>query len=101
MHQKARYNIKVAQKHGVVVTEDNIQEGFNTFWRLTKETTTRQQFYAHTKSYHQTQWNTLPHEIQPHALSSHLLIATYNNQPLTAWILFLFKDTLYYPYGAS
>jgi len=30
-----------------------------------------------------------------------LLIATYNNKPLTAWMLLNFKDTLYYPYGGS
>ena len=30
-----------------------------------------------------------------------LLIAFYQNEPLTAWMLFNFKDTLYYPYGGS
>jgi lipid II:glycine glycyltransferase (peptidoglycan interpeptide bridge formation enzyme) len=101
MHQKARYNIKVAQKHNVVVTEENSKEDFETFWKLTQETTSRQQFFAHTKKYHLTQWETLPHEIKPSTLSSHLLIAKYNNKPLTAWILFVFNNTLYYPYGAS
>jgi len=101
MHQKARYNIKVAQKHEVKVEEKNTNEGFDIFWKLTEETTSRQQFYAHTKYYHQTQWQTLPHEIHANKLSSHLLIARYQNQPLTAWIVFVFKDMLYYPYGAS
>ena len=101
MHQKARYNIKVAQKHNVTVKEKNTEKGFETFWKLTQETTTRQQFFAHTKTYHQTQWETLPHTFKPNTLSSHLLIAEYNNQPLTAWIVFVFKDMLYYPYGAS
>lgn len=101
MHQKARYNIKVAQKHGVTVQEENAEKGFETFWQLTQETTSRQQFYAHTKIYHQTQWETLPHTSKPNTLSSHLLIARLADQPLTAWILFVFKDTLYYPYGAS
>ena len=101
MHQKARYNIKVARKHGVTVEEKNTAEDFKVFWKLTEETTSRQQFYAHTKFYHQTQWQTLPHEIHANKLSSHLLIARYQNQPLTAWIVFVFKDMLYYPYGAS
>lgn len=101
MHPKARYNIKVAQKHEVKVEEQNTQEGFDAFWKLTEETTTRQQFYAHTKFYHQTQWQTLPHTISANKLSSHLLVATYNNQPLTAWIVFVLRDMLYYPYGAS
>lgn len=101
MHQKARYNIKVAQKHGVVVAEEDTQKGFDTFWKLTQETTSRQQFFAHTATYHKLQWQTLPHSLQKDTLSSHLLIARYQGQPLTAWILFVFKDMLYYPYGAS
>ena len=32
---------------------------------------------------------------------AHLLTATYNNQIITTWILFAWKDFLYYPYGAS
>ena len=34
-------------------------------------------------------------------LTAHLFLAKYKNQILTAWILFIYKDTLYYPYGAS
>ena len=101
MHQKARYNIKVAQKHEVTVDEKNSSSDFETFWKLTEETTSRQQFFAHTKNYHLTQWQTLPHTIQSNSLSSHLLVASYQNKPLTSWIVFVFKDTLYYPYGAS
>ena len=101
MHQKARYNIKVAQKHGVTVTEENTQNGLDTFWKLTEETISRQQFFAHTAKYHQLQWQTLPHAMQKDTLSSHLLVARFKNKPLTTWILFVFKDMLYYPYGAS
>lgn len=101
MHQKTRYNIKVAQKHGVVVEEENTHEAFETYWKLTQETTKRQQFYAHSKRYHRMQWETLPHTLEHNALSSHLLFAKYQGKPLTAWIVFVFKDTLYYPYGAS
>ena len=101
MHPKARYNIKVAQKHGVVVTEENTKKGFNRYWELTEETTTRQGFFAHTKNYHMTQWETLPHTVEKDTLSSHLLFASYETKPLTAWIVFIFKDMLYYPYGAS
>lgn len=101
MHPKARYNIKVAQKHSITVREENSEKGFEIFWKLTKETTSRQQFFAHTKAYHQNQWKIIPHEIKPNTLSSHLLLASFQDQPLTAWIVFVFKDSLYYPYGAS
>ncbi len=101
MHQKTRYNIRIAQKHDVEVVEDNSSEAFNEYLKLTRETTKRQGFFAHTLDYHKKQWETLPHTVSTDKLSSHLLIAKYKNKILAAWILFIFKDTLYYPYGAS
>lgn len=101
MHQKTRYNIKIAQKHNVQVNEDNSQKAFNEYLRLTNETTIRQKFYAHSTSYHKIQWEILKHTPSENELTSHLLIATYNTVCLVAWIVFVFKDTLYYPYGAS
>ncbi len=101
MHPKARYNIRVAQKHNVEVVEDNSEKAFEEYLRLTKETTTRQRFFAHTERYHRLQWQTLPHTITKDTLSSHLFLAKYQGKVLTAWIVFVFKDELFYPYGAS
>ena len=106
MHQKTRYNIRVAQKHDVEIKEENSQEAFDIYWQLTKETTQRQGFYAHTKSYHEKMWETL-HQSQSEGLQAHLFIARYKSPeskikiPLVAWVLFTFQDKLYYPYGAS
>jgi lipid II:glycine glycyltransferase (peptidoglycan interpeptide bridge formation enzyme) len=91
----------VAQRHGVEVVEDNSDEAFEQYWKLMEETTKRQQFYAHTKQYHQLQWETLKTSNVKNALTSHLFLAKYQGKVLTAWLLFVFKDTLYYPYGAS
>lgn len=107
MHPKARYNIKVALKHGVEIIEDNSQIAFEDYWRLMQETTNRQNFYAHTKRYHRLMRDSL--QIQntkykipnTNILTSHLFLAKYQGKVLTAWVLFVFKDTLYYPYGAS
>ncbi len=99
MHQKTRYNIKVAEKHGVKIIEDNSDEAFKAYLKLTNETTKRQRFYAHTQAYHKLMWQTL--RPKTNELTAHLLLAKYKNQVLVAWILFVFKDTLYYPYGAS
>ena len=130
MHPKARYNIKVAQKHSVEIIEDSSDEAFEAYLNLTKETTQRQGFFAHTENYHRLMWGELgirnqelgimekKNKKNPDSLfmihnskadlTAHLLIARYrpmaNDQrpmTLTAWILFVFKDTLYYPYGAS
>ncbi len=107
MHSKTRYNIKVAQKHGVEIVEDNSDKAFEEYLRLTKETTKRQGFYTHTENYHRLMWQTLNDKssIINHKsndkLNAHLFLAKYNGQPLVAWILFVYNDTFYYPYGAS
>lgn len=101
MHPKARYNIKVAKKHNVEVKEDNSEKSFDAYWRLTEETTRRQGFYAHTKRYHELQWETFSHDTDTDQLTSHLFTATYEGKILTTLLFFVFHDTLYYPYGAS
>jgi lipid II:glycine glycyltransferase (peptidoglycan interpeptide bridge formation enzyme) len=93
---KTRYNIRLAQKHGLTVKEDNSDEAFENYLRLLFETTRRQGFYAHDEDYHRLQWQIL----KPAGIS-HLLTANYHGQTLAAFLLFVFNDTLYYPYGAS
>lgn len=106
MHPKTRYNIRVAQRHGVEVVEDNSGKAFGEYLDLTAETTERQGFYAHTERYHKLMWETLKvrkgkREGKKDGLTAHLLTAKYQDETLITWILFVFKDTLYYPYGAS
>lgn len=104
MHSKTRYNIRVAQKRGVSVQIDNSDSAFAEYLRLTRETTTRQKFYAHSENYHRQQWETFPHEYnadKPNRLTSHLFTATYEGKTLVSWIIFVFNHKLYYPYGAS
>ncbi len=103
MHPKTRYNIKLAEKRGVKVIEDNSDKSFNDYLRLTDETTKRQKFYAHDKNYHKLMWQTLKQEgpLNKNKLSAHLFRAVYKNETLAAWILFVYQDKLYYPYGSS
>ena len=47
---KTRYNIRLAQKHGVVIKEDNSDIAFNKYLELTWETNKRQGFdFSHRK----------------------------------------------------
>ncbi|MBI2267987.1 MAG: peptidoglycan bridge formation glycyltransferase FemA/FemB family protein [Candidatus Blackburnbacteria bacterium] len=105
MHPKTRYNIRVAQRHGVTVVEDNSKEAFEKYLDLTEQTTKRQGFYAHTEKYHRLMWETLKNQKSKvksqNELRARLLTAKYGGEILIAWILFSFKDLLYYPYGAS
>lgn len=100
MHPKTRYNIKIAQKHDVKIIEDSSEKAFDAYWKLMQETTNRQGFFAHTKRYHALLWQTLT-QGNNSDLSAHILLAKYKEQTITAWMLFVFHDTLYYPYGAS
>ncbi len=92
---KTRYNIKLAQRHGVEVKIDNSDIAFEKYLELTAETNKRQGFYSHTPKYHRLMWKHLKNKI------AHLMTATYNNEIISTWILFNHDGFLYYPYGAS
>lgn len=92
---KTRYNIKLAQKHGVKVKIDNSEKAFNKYLELTAETNRRQGFYSHTPKYHKLMWKHLKNDV------ANILTATYKGDILSTWILFKNNDFLFYPYGAS
>ena len=96
MSSKTRYNIKVAQKHAVKVEEKLDDKSFKTYLKLYFETTARQQYHGHNQTYHQKIWETLKN-----AGMAKIVIANYKKESLTAWELFIFKDTIYYPFGGS
>ncbi len=96
MHPKTRYNIRVAQKHGVQIKEDNSSAAFNAYLRLSEETTSRQGFYAHSRTYHETMW-----EVLRGAGIAHLFTASFKGEIIAAWIIFVWENTAYYPYGTS
>lgn len=96
MYPKTRYNIRLSQKHGVKVEERTDDEAFKIYLKLYFETTRRQGYHGHNEDYHRKIWDKLKN-----AGMARLLIASYNGEPLTTWMLLNFKDTLYYPYGGS
>lgn len=102
-HSKTRYNIRLSQRKGVTVIEDNSDKVFEKYIKLTGQTVMRQGFYAHSESYHRLMWkilhkNMIKSKKEPIA---RLLAAKYKGEIITCWIVFVWKDTLYYPYGAS
>ena len=106
MKQKTRYNIRVAEKKVVIVELDDSPVALERYLELTEETTKRQGFYAHSSSYHRKMWEVLgnspiTNDKFSNQLAAHLLVAKYEGQIITTWVLFKLNDTLYYPYGAS
>lgn len=95
-HKKTRYNIRLAKRKGVTISHDNSKKSFDAYIRLTKETTKRQAFYAHDETYQKAMWSVMRKEN-----IAHLFTASYKNTIITAWIIFVWKNTIYYPYGAS
>lgn len=49
MHQKTRYNIKIAARNGVEV---KISDNVSNFWEILQKTAERDKFYTHTKEYY-------------------------------------------------
>lgn len=98
-NSKTRYNIRLASRKGVEVVEDNSDQAFETYLKLMKETVERQRFYAHTEKYHRLMWKYLHTDMKKPI--ARILTARYKGKIITAWIVFVWKDYLYYPYGAS
>jgi len=96
LNQKTRYNVRLATKKGVKIEQDNSEETFEEYWKLTEETTKRQGFYSHTKDYHKKMWKEM--------ISSgmgQLFKAVYEGETVSVWMVFVLNNKMYYPYGAS
>ncbi len=89
MHEKTRYNIGLAGKKGVVVTEG---EDLGEFIKLLEKTEERQGFYSHPAEYYETLWETLRPAKMVYLLSA---------GKMAAIMLLRYKDFLYYAYGGS
>ncbi|MBU0649971.1 peptidoglycan bridge formation glycyltransferase FemA/FemB family protein [Patescibacteria group bacterium] len=96
MHPKHRYNMKLAQRHGVQIERAKDANGFEDFWQLLQTTSISHKYYIHPKHYYQKIWEIL----SPKGLT-HILTATYQGEPLASWMLFSYQNVLYYPYGGS
>jgi len=87
MTPKCRYNIRLAQKHGVVIKEGDVED----YLRLMRKTTRRQKIYAHSEKYHR--------ELAKLDFAK-LFKATYGGKTIASWMIFVWKDFMYYAYGA-
>jgi len=94
-HPKTRYNIRLAQKKGVVVKEESNENGFKIFAKLYFDTCRRQKYHGHDLNYHKIVWENLKDNI------AHILIAYYQNEPLAAYQIWVYDKIGYYTYGGS
>lgn len=90
---KTRYNIKIAEKAGVKI---NLDGTIDNFIRLQKETSKRQGFFIHSDSYYKKFFETFKKTNQ-----IKIIEAYYDQELICSWVLVTYKNTLFYPYGAS
>lgn len=101
MKPKGRYNIKVAKKHGVqIISVDskakNFENYLGAYHKIVSETTERDGFYAHRKSFYRAMVQTLDEE-----KAGKLYLARYKGKIISGLLATYFKDTATYYYGAS
>jgi lipid II:glycine glycyltransferase (peptidoglycan interpeptide bridge formation enzyme) len=93
MHQKTRYNIRLAEKKGVNIVEAG-KDGFTDFWNLMEKTSGRDGFTSHQKDYYEKLLQTAPEKFK-------LFTAVYQEKVIAAGIFSFFGDTATYLFGAS
>ena len=91
MHQKGRYNIKLARKKCV-----EIRKSTNTdeFYKILQETGSRDGFHLNPPEFYQTMLGELKDKVA-------LYMAYYNDQPIAGIIVTFIGNTATYFYGAS
>ncbi|RNC28906.1 MAG: Lipid II:glycine glycyltransferase [Candidatus Dichloromethanomonas elyunquensis] len=95
MHQKTRYNIRLAAKKGVAIrvgTREDLPE----FFRVLKETTERDNFLVRSYSYFEDLYDTLVP-----AGFGQLFIGEYEGKVIAGTFAFITGDKTWYVYGAS
>jgi peptidoglycan pentaglycine glycine transferase (the first glycine) len=105
MHQKTRYNIKVAERHGVTVREcdpagADFAKDVESFLGLMRLTTARDGFSAHADAYYAKMLEVLG-ERKDGGLSVRLWLAELNGVAVASAIVGTFGSTAIYLHGAS
>jgi len=95
MHQKTRYNIRLAMKKGVTVRLGT-REDLPKFYEVLKETAERDKFLIRAYSYFEDLYDTLVP-----AGYGQLFIAEYQNKIIAGTFAFITGDKAWYIYGAS
>ncbi len=93
MHHKTRYNLRLAEKKGVVVSVGG-KELLDEFWQLLNQTNKRDQFRLHPKEHYQNLM-----ELDKNCVR--LYLARLNGQAIAGAMVSYFGDTATYLHGGS
>jgi len=95
MHQKTRYNIRLAQKKGLIIKEAGIEK-IDVFLKLSEQTAKRDKFFLHPKEYYRKMMEVLGSDG-----IVKLFLAKHNNKIMAANLICFFGKTAIYLHGAS
>lgn len=106
MHEKWRYNIRLAERKGVRVFMAGAHDpgALEIFWDLMSETAERDRFRAHDKNYYRLMLETLSGDPSTDGRTrpvARLAFAEHDGKVLAANLMLYFGDTATYLHGAS
>ena len=96
MASKTRYNLRLAQRKGVVVREATKMQDLERFYQILKETAERDRFLVREYRYFEEIWE----QLVEHDLAR-LFMAQYQGQDIAGTLAFILGDKAWYIYGAS
>lgn len=94
MHQKTRYNIRLAKKKGVSIREGKEEKDFQAFWKLINDTKDRDAFSIHGKEHYHRLFSAPSDFIK-------LLVAQYKGEIIAAGLFCFYGNRATYLHGAS
>ena len=97
MKQKTRYNIRLAEKKGVMMRVGTLED-LATLYEMYAETSMRDGFVIREEGYYRTVWETFMSSEEP---TCEPLIAEVDGEPVAAIFVFYFAGRAYYVYGMS
>ncbi|MDP2838373.1 MAG: peptidoglycan bridge formation glycyltransferase FemA/FemB family protein [Candidatus Moranbacteria bacterium] len=95
MKSKTRYNIRLAEKHGVKVFETREKKYSAAFFDLITVTSGRKGITSHPRSYYEKFFQVLPQEM------CRLFVAEYEGKVIAANIVIFYGDTVTYLHGGT
>lgn len=96
MKPKGRYNIRLAERHGVTVNTENDTNGLDCFYRLIKAAGERDEFFVEPYEFFADIFNSLKESGM-----LKILVARHENEPLAAMFYVQYGDRATYFYGGT
>ena len=98
MHPKTRYNIRLAEKHGLVIRKEKSGEAISDFYKLLRQTAGRDRFHLHPQSHYQNLLMTFSYSAE---YENVIFEARYDGRLAAAAIVNFYGGTATYLHGAS